>query len=326
MDTKPLENEAELYIQSVLIKHGFSLAKPNFDTDGADLLVVDNIKNKFTPVLRIQCKGRNISTNGSNISIPREYVGNNFVVFLYTKLENYESELFIFLPNDIAGWRITNNEYVLSFNKNTIKKEGFIEKQFHSRHCVQLREILRTCKIKKYTSVIIDSIFLNKAIEKTINIYKEIYPDKGFSKPRLLDVVSNIIKCYDNFKSDDKSINIVYMHNPDVLQQTQTYDNNPSKFTNSDNTSCKLSVEETDGFVNFEILEYLNRIINSENIILVADDLMYEKTLNQYKDKGVDITLVMFKSTDGRQMYTEHMWGDIAYPVGLSIGLKEHEL
>jgi len=326
MDTKPLENEAELHIQSVLLKHGFSVAKPTFDTDGADLLIVDSNKTKFTPVLRIQCKGRNISTNGSNISIPQEYVEKNFVVFLYTKLENYKSELFVFFSDDVTGWRITNNEYVLSFNKNTIKKKDFVEKQFHSGHCIQLREILRTCKIKKYTSVIIDSVFLNKAIEKTITTYKEIYPEKEFSKPRLLDVVGNIIKCYDNFKLVDKSINIVYMHNPDVLQQTQTYDNNPSKFTNSDNTSCKLSIEETDGFVNFDILEYLNRIINSENIILVADDFMYEKTLNQYKDKGVDITLVKFKSSDGRQMYTEHMWGDITYPVGLSIGLKEREL
>ncbi|MDX5584720.1 MAG: hypothetical protein QNK20_07285 [Aureibaculum sp.] len=326
MDTKPLEKEAELYIQSELIKYRFSVTKPSFDTDGTDLLIVESVKNKFTPILRVQSKGRSVNANGSNITIPVDYVDENFIVFLYVKLENYESKLFVFFSKDIVEWGINNNNYVLSFNKNSVNKEYFKEKVFGLSHANLIWDALKKAEIKKYTTVIIDSIFLNDAIEKTANIYKGIYPDKEFNLPRLLDVVKNIVHYYDNFKSTDKNVNVVYINNPDTLQKTLTTDNASSKFTLDNKVICKLTIEETEGFVKFEILDYLKRIVNSENVILVADDVLYEEALNQFKEKGVEVTLVMLNSSDGRQMYTKHFWGDIVYPLGISIGLKTYEL
>jgi len=326
MDTKPLEIEAESYIKSELIKYGFNVTKPDFDTEGTDLLLVDTVKTKFTHILRIQCKGRTINNNGSNISIPSNYVDDNFIVFLYLRLENYESKLYIFFFEDIEGWKKTNGNYIFNFTKKSIEKDYLKDKEFKLTHSYSLKEILRNSKIKKYTSVFIDSIFLNKAIKRTIERYQDIYPEKTFEAPRLEDAIKYILSYYDNFKTTDKTINVLYVYNPVVLQQTETIENTPSKFFIEKSTSCNLRIEKTDEFVNFEILEYLKRTVNSENIILVADDILYEATLNELKDKGVEVTLIQFKSYDGRQMYTNHYWGDIILPLGRSLGLRAHEL
>jgi hypothetical protein len=60
-------------------------------------------------------------------------------------------------------------------------------------------------------------------------------------------------------------------------------------------------------------------------MILVADDIAYENQLNEMKEKMIDITLVQFKTEDGRRMFTNHMWGDIVFPIAKSIGLEINE-
>jgi hypothetical protein len=326
MDNKPLEMEAETHIRSELIKYGFCVTKPDFDTMGVDLLIIDTVKAKFSHILKIQCKGRNIAGAGSNISIPCDYVDGNFVVFLYLKLENYDSKLFIFFAEDISKWNLNNHKYILTFTKNSLIEIYFKEREFNLSNAGKLTKVMRQSKIQKYTSIFIDSIFLNNAIGKTIEIYKEVHPDKMYKKPSLKDVIENIIICYDNFRTADKLINIVYLYNPDALQATETIDNISLRFTTNQGVECKLRVEETDEFVNFEILEYLERTINNENIILVADDQLYESCLNDYKELGVEVTLVQFSSSEGRQMYTKHYWGDITYPIGRAVGLEALEL
>ena len=85
MDTKPLEEQAESYIKSELLRFDFNVIKPSFDRDGTDLLIIDGIENKSTHFLKIQCKGRNIDRNGTNVKIPKKYVQENFVLFIYTE-------------------------------------------------------------------------------------------------------------------------------------------------------------------------------------------------------------------------------------------------
>jgi len=327
MDTRPLEIEAESYTKSKLIGCGFNVTKPDFDTEGTDLLLVDTVKTKLVHILRIQSKGRNISKSGSsNITIPCSYVDENFVVFLYLKLENYESKLYIFFYEDILKWSKSDGKYVLNFTKNSIEEEYLTEREFSASHVHILKEILRKSIIKKYTTVFIDSIFLNKAIKVAIKTYQNIYPNKKFEAPKLQDVIKHILSYYDNFKTTEKTINILYVYNPVVLLPTETIENIPTKFLNDQNTICDLRLEEIDTFVNFRILDFMERTINSENIILVADDIIYENTLNKFKETGIEVTLVQFNSHNGRQMFTHHMWGDIIYPLGLSIGLSEREL
>jgi hypothetical protein len=168
--------------------------------------------------------------------------------------------------------------------------------------------------------LIVDGIFLENSIQKTIKSYKEIYPDRSFSYPDLQDVVSSIISTYDYFKSNEKIINcyVFYYTEYEEIGITKL------KFTIDSGVECKIFVEKTNEFICFEIIDHLERIINTENIILIANDIVYEKTLNEIKEKGIDVILVTSRKNEGR-MFTEHKWGNITYPLATSIGLKHHE-
>jgi hypothetical protein len=82
MDNKQLELQAEKLIEHKLIKHGLLVTKPSFDKEGTDLLIIKDISQKITPFIKVQCKGRTITSN-SNVTIPTKYVEENFVTFLY---------------------------------------------------------------------------------------------------------------------------------------------------------------------------------------------------------------------------------------------------
>jgi len=324
MDTKPLEIESESLIQHELIKFGFNVTKPAFDKEGADLLVVDGIRQKYTHFLKIQCKGRVIKSNGSYIEIPISYVTENFILFLYVRNENLESSLFAFFYEDIAEWNTRNDKYVLNFTLNKIKMPEFQERIFNRKLAESIKIRLKSSKIKKYTSLIIDELFMEKAISKTLSKYKEIYPEREFTKPSVVDVILPTLEMYDNFKSKDKKINchIFAYEESDCGESDKLVS---QSFTTSNGVVVKVYREATDDFVSFEVLDYMERVINTENVILVADDVTYEEPLNKLKEKDIDVTLVMFSSDDGRRMFTNHMWGDVAFPIARSIGLSDYE-
>lgn len=324
MDTKPLEIESESYIQHELIKFGFNVTKPTFDKEGADLLIVDEIRQKFTHFLKIQCKGRIIKSNGSYIEIPRSYVTENFLIFLYVRNENIETSLFVFFYEDIIKWNTRNNKYFLNFTLSRIETPEFKKRIFDHKLAESINDRLKSSKIKKYTSLIMDEIFMEKAISKTLRSYKEIYPDREFTRPSVTEVILPILEMYDNFNSDDKKINchIFVYEDSDCGAPDEIATKN---FTTSNGIIVKIYRETTDDFVSFEVLEYMERVINTENIILVADDITYEEPLNKLRERDIDVTLVMFSSDDGRRMFTNHMWGDVAYPIARSLGLTEYE-
>ncbi|MCP4117399.1 MAG: hypothetical protein GY737_18800 [Desulfobacteraceae bacterium] len=324
MDTKPLEIESESYIQHELLKFGFKVTKPTFDTDGADLLIIDDVQNKFTKFLKVQCKGRTLKSNGNHIEIPKEYVTENFVVFLYVRCENFESCLFSFFYQDIVQWNIRNNKYIFNFTFSKLTSQEIVKNKFRHETVKIIKEKLESSMIKKYTSLIIDEGFLNKAISKTIYIYNELYPHKTFDWPETDQVVLNILSMYDNFKSKKKSINCYSYSYCDDLEMPD-FINCIKTLSTKDGVKGKIYYEKTDGFVYHEILEHLKRLINTENIILVADDVVYEDPLLKLKQKGIDVTLIMHSTDDGRQMFTKHKWGDVIFPVAQSIGLQPHE-
>ncbi len=322
MDTKPLEIEAESFIKHELLKYNFNVTKPDFDTEGADLLIIDSIQNKFTHFLKIQNKGRTLNC-GSHIEIPKKYVEDNFIVFLYVKMKSFETSLFVFFYEDIVEWATRDNKYILSFNENKLQSVDFSKHEFTKGKVEYIKQKLKRSKIKKYTTLIIDGIFLGHAITKTVNLYKEIYPRKQFKYPKLIDIVKNILLMYDNFKTKSKSITCFSFYSSELNTPHETERIN--KFYTHNDICGNLYIDITDEFVSLEILDKLERTINTENIILVADDPIYESVLNKLKDKYIDITLVMFASHSGRTMFTKHVWGDIAYPIARAIGLDEHE-
>lgn len=320
MDNKPLEEQAEYLVKQKLLRYKFNVIKPSFDEHGADLLIMDNIKAQYSKNLKIQSKGRSLSGNNS-IAIPVSYVVDDFIVFLYT-IDNEDNEfLFIFFEEEIKKWNVNKkNEYTLSLTSNNVKNENFQKKIFSEHYANEIKSRLYKSKIKKYTSVIVDGIFLENAITKLLKIYKEIHPDKKLLRPSINEVIKNIILMYDKYDTHEKIINcnVFTYQNPSLVSKINA--NNTIQLDK--NKECRIYPHDTNDFVCFEVIGHLERIVNTENIIFIADDMAYTPILNDLLQKGIDIILVMYSENDGGNMFTNHKWGMIDYPIAVSLGLK----
>jgi hypothetical protein len=321
LDNKPLEMEAELLIQHELIKGGFKVAKPTFDTEGADLLVVESITEKFTRFLKIQCKGRS-SKASTNVTVNKSYVTDNFFLFLYLKLAERPPELFLFSREEILLWKDDGSNYVLYLAGRAV--EGKIaECRFSPESVRRLHSALNKSPIKKYSSLVVDESFVQRAIAKTIESYSEIYPEMVFCRPSTDEVIRSVLSVYDNFQSTETDVKChIFLSKEDCTCDESIMF---SRVTTDQGVEVRIYREVAERDVHLEILEYLNRIINVENIMLVADDYVYEIPLNNMKARGVDIRIVQFGGSDGRQAFTQHRWADIIYAVAHAIGLSRHE-
>lgn len=328
MDTKPLQKQAEFYIASELLKYDFKAIEPFFDEEGTDLIVIQNINLKITKFLKIQCKGRNIKNGTSPVTIPISYVDENFVVFLYVIDEDKNNSLYLFMPEQIKEWNVNKqNEYVLTMNKKKISTDYFQSKLFNKDLSEILRKKLNKTETKNYTSVLIDGIFLEKAMDKTMQIYAEIWPEKEFVKPDLITVLKNILDCYDRHKSEKKIVNCyVFLSESFNLEERIDCSLINSNFMTKNGNEAKVFINRTNEIIGFEVLEQLDRLINNDNIVLVANDRIYEADLEKLAEKKVEIIVVKFNQHNDNDMLAAFKWGDIVYPLGLSIGLERNEI
>jgi hypothetical protein len=116
-DTSILENIAEDKISFELQKYDLLVAKPKSDRSGTDLLVFAEIADSVK-FCRIQSKGRSLEySTKSYIEIPKDYVTDGFLVFLYIYFSFNSEELYVFLPTDIRQWRINNRSGSANLNK-----------------------------------------------------------------------------------------------------------------------------------------------------------------------------------------------------------------
>lgn len=327
MDNKPLEEQAENYLKSQLAKFDFNLAKPSFDKFGSDLIVVDKINAEKTKILLVQSKGRTLNNdNFSNVKIPEQYVKKNFVLFIYIIDETKEESLFMFNSKDIKKWNLKDKNYQLNFNKKKVLTNYFSDKKFNQKLAQDLDKILKESEIKSYTSIIIDGIFLDKAVKVTKEIYLDIWPEKKYIVPGLNDIIKNILDYYDRFQGDKKIVNCYLINSIHFdLSNVEDFNENNNFYTKTGN-QVNIFKTKTDSIVAFEVLEQIERLINNDNIILVADDRIYEQELDKHKKNGVEMIMVMLNQNHGGNMDTEFKWGDISYPLGISIGLERHEL
>ncbi|WP_281234847.1 hypothetical protein [Flavobacterium gelatinilyticum] len=328
MDTKPFQKQAEYYIFSELLKYKFKVAEPFFDEEGTDLIIVQSIGLKSTKFLKVQCKGRNLINGNSFVKIPKFYVKENFVVFLYITDKYKVDNLYLFFPEDFKEWKINSkHEYILALNQKKISTDYFISKLFNQKTAESLRGLLNKVETKKYTSVLIDGIFLEKAMEKTLEIYSEIWPQKEFIKPDLITVLKNILNSYDRHTSEKKVVNCyVFLSESFNLDHRIDCGLVSSNFTTKNGNEAKIFINRTDEIIGFEILEQLDRLINNDNIVLVANDRIYEDELEKLSQKNIEIIVVKFDQHNGNDMFSKFRWGDIIYPLGFSIGLKPHEI
>ena len=325
MDNKPLEKQAQTYIYSQLLRYKFKVNELSFDENGSDLYIIKKTKKKQLKYLTIQCKGRRLSKNSSSITIPVEYIQDNFLLFTYI-IDDENEYLFMFFPNQIKEWKINSkNEYSLSLNQEKILSQSFQEKIFDKNLADKIEDMLK--EVKEYTSIFIDGIFLEKAVNKTIKIYSDIYPDKTFQHPDLITIVKNILDFYNRYKTEKKIINCtLFMSRSFGLENRVDIDYDNLKFETKNGNQVRIFINKSDELIVFEILEELDRLLDNDNIVLVASDRAYEQSLSEYKKKEYDMIIIRSNYHDENDMYSEFRWGDITLPLGLALGLEKHEL
>lgn len=335
MDNKPLETQAESLIQYNLIKYGLLVTKPFFDKEGTDLLIVKDISNKTTPFIKVQCKGRTIKTS-SNITIPKSYVEDNFVVFLYVKEDKTKEDfLYVFFQEEIKKWESKGDNFQLLVPNNFRNKDYFNEQKFAEKTIFKIENILLNQAVKqKLTktnySIVIDGIFLEQAVIQTKSIYRKIYPEKIIKKPSIDDILEQLSKyasiehkeeincyliCSDHF-SLEFSVDIDNEEKYDLL--TGEISNIGSKYN--------LFKLRTQDLVFLQVEKHIERIINTENVFLVADDFVYVPYLQQLEDREMEIIVFQNSENAGTRMYHKFNWAKITYPLALAMGLDQHEL
>jgi hypothetical protein len=324
-DNRPAELMAEQYVGSELLKYDIKTTKPYFDENGTDLLIVDQVSHIETAILRVQSKGRRYAQGKpSSVTIPQNYVSANFLLALYVINEHYQNTLFVFFEEDLKTWKInTGGEYYLTISENSLAR---LQSNLMSvEMAVQIRQRLKLVDIKKYTTVLIDGIFLEKAIQTTMSTYQEIWPERKLQKPALSEIIHQILYNYNRYPNTVAAIQCqVFLSKDFHLEQWATLPD--ETYTDIEQDHVKLTLSRTDKIVSFEILDHLERIVNNENILLVADDIIYEPPLNKLKEDGTDVILVKLQTDLGGNLYTPHRWGDITRPLALAMGLEPHEL
>ncbi len=335
MDNKPLEIQAESLIKHKLIKHGLIVAKPSCDKEGADLLIIKDISQKITPFIKVQCKGRTIKRT-SHVTIPTKYVEENFVVFLYLEAEGTKDEfLYVFFQDDIRRWRTVGVNFQLTIPKDFQKREEFKERLLNRGTITKIENILLKQAvnqlIKTNQSIIVDGIFLEKAVTKTQQFYKRLYPEKAFQNPNIDAIVEQLLRYSQVERKEEVNCYLIYSnhfsleYSVDIGEITE-HDFFMGERSNSVGCSYNLFKLKTQNIVSFKVEEQLNRIINVENVLLVADDFAYVPYLQDLENRGVEVVVFQHSENFGSRMYHRFNWADITYPLALAMGLGEHEL
>lgn len=172
MDTKPLETEAMDYIKSRVARYGYKYAELNFDKDGCDFLIIEKDEHYKYKYLRCQSKGRSIFPNASNIEIPKSYVREDFLVFVYLKPEDVDSVAgYMFMADDIKShWKDKGDTYCLYLDKDFICKEQNKKFLFDKDRASNIQKLLTTVggeTSSDTVSALSDSDFYFKMWQKT---------------------------------------------------------------------------------------------------------------------------------------------------------------
>ncbi|MUV04319.1 hypothetical protein GN157_11420 [Flavobacterium rakeshii] len=150
-DNKPLEQEALSCATFKVSKYGYKFSHPNFDKNGGDFFIEEELADGLHKIILCQSKGRNITENNSNLKIHTNYVKDNFLLFLYLKDDNYDNEdtLFFFTREDIQKWEIRNENYYLNIQKNSLDNSIFASNKFNKTNSEKIADILQNINAGK---------------------------------------------------------------------------------------------------------------------------------------------------------------------------------
>lgn len=326
MDNKPTEKLGESFIKSRLLKYDFDThSELSYDKDGTDLIITQKVDNTTLSYIKIQSKARKLNKTTS-IKIPKSYVNENFVLFIYIIDNEKEEYLYSIFEEDYKIFREKENEYVLSISRTTLTKKlsPYI---FDKNKAERLKSLFEKFKKKSFTTLIIDGIFLKESIVKTNKFYSE-YWKRELKKPKLHEIIKDVIIRYNKFEQNQNDIACyLYVSNYDDLVNILEIDNRKNSFYINEQIPVKIFINYSNELVCFQVMDDINRFKKSNNIILVANDIAYERFLKDLEKEVEEIIIMRLKINERpNEMFVNYKWGDISHPIGLSMGLEPFEL
>lgn len=329
MDTKPKEMLGEHYIKSRLLKYDFEIhSELSYDKDGADFMVTKKIDSSKLHFITIQSKSREIKKSTS-VRVPKKYVIKNFVLFIYLIDEQKNENLLCFFDTDFDIFKEKDSQYTLSITQSKIQflKEKY---SFDQKKAIRINNIFNELKRKKYTTIIIDGIFLEEALKETKKIYAKIW-NRKFEEITLKDLVDRINQRFnrfdDRFNGKNSNVNCyVYASKHHGLEDHITMADDDVDFESGESSS-KIFINYTKNLVSSEIINDIGRFKQSDNIIFIANDIFYEHFLDNLEVDAKSIIVARLKINERpNEMYVKYRWDDITYPIGLALGLESCEL
>jgi hypothetical protein len=263
-------------------------------------------------------------------------VEDNFIIFLYTVKEKDNNDfLYIFFCDDIVKWQKSGNAYQLYIPNDFQSREEFQSHLFNKESITKIENILLRQAvdqlIKTNHSIIIDGIFLQNAVGKVQDFYRKLYPEKNICNPSIDGIVEQCLKYVDIQNKQEVNCYLICSTHFDLeysvdiggIFEFDYYGNEESNYIGHNYNLFKL---KTDKIVSFKVQEQLERIINVENVLLIADDITYVSYLNELKDRGVEVIVFQDSEDEGSRMFHKFKWAKITYPLALSMGLSQYEL
>lgn len=143
-DNKPLEYEALNYATSKVSRYNFKFNHPNYDKNGGDFFIEEELADGLHKIITCQSKGRDITDNNSNVKIHKSYIKDSFLLFLYLKDDNNDSDdvLFLFNRADIEDWEIRSDNYYLNVPQNALENSIFINNKFDKSNSIKIKDCL----------------------------------------------------------------------------------------------------------------------------------------------------------------------------------------
>ncbi|MCG2419369.1 hypothetical protein K8089_10070 [Aequorivita sp. F47161] len=326
MDNKPIEELGESFIKSRLLKFDFDThSELSYDKDGTDLIITQKVDNTTLSYIKIQSKARKLNKSTS-VRIPKSYVNENFVLFIYIIDHEKKEYLYCFFEDDYTIFKEKENEYVLNISYSTFAKK-LSNHTFDKSKADRLKALFEKFKKKSFTTLIIDGVFLKESILETNKFYSEYWKRK-LKKPKLHEIVKSIIIKYNRFEQNQNDIACyLYISNHNDLVNVLDIDNKQNSFLVNNKISVKIFVSYSNELVCFQIMDDINRFKKSNNLILVANDIAYERFLKDLENEDKEILIMRLKINERpNEMFVNYKWGDISYPIGLSMGLEPFEL
>ncbi|KQZ44694.1 hypothetical protein [Duganella sp. Root1480D1] len=223
MDNKPLEQLAENYIKVELGKANFKYAKPDYDLDGTDLIVLQPISKHYVRQVIVQSKGRSVGSQQTNVRINKSYVNSNFICFLYLQLDNDPVHYFyIFFCDDIKKWDAYDKYFQLLIPKDFKKNTALIAAKFNPKtHIKKIADLLDNGPIVRPYYVEFEKMGLVSILMELwrkynslpdLNLAIELYNQKlGYAESFIQEIFLsyNYIKNNENIGSIDYFLQII---------------------------------------------------------------------------------------------------------------------